>query len=499
MKILDLTAVELAERIRRGEIDAMESLEAVFERISEREEQLHCYLVLDREGARAKARELQKRRSAGEGLGLLAGVPVAVKDNLCTKGMRTTCGSRMLENFVPPYDATAVWNLRNADAIILGKTNLDEFGMGNTTESSYFGLTRNPWNEERSAGGSSGGSAAAVASGECYAAIGTDTGGSVRQPASHCGVVGLKPTYGTVSRSGLIAYCSSMDQAGPVTKDVRDSAAILGVIAARDPKDATSLHRDDLSFMEDIPQDVEGIRIGIPADNSGNGLDPEIREAIWSVAMALKERGALLEEFDLGITKYVVPAYYTIACGEASSNLERYDGMKYGLRVSADGLQETYRKTRTAGFGAEVRRRILLGTFALSEGYYDEYYLTAMKVRRLIRDAYDKAFLKYDVLLGPTSPIVAPKLGETGMDPLASYLADVYTVPANLTGMPAMSLPCAIHSTGLPIGVQLTAALFQEKTLFRVGMAWEQAREKRQSQKRDVADCNSRNWQGKTE
>ena len=478
MKILDLTAVELAGRIRRGEIDAMEPLEAVFDRISEREEQLHCYLVLDREGARARARELQKRRSAGETLGPLAGVPVAVKDNLCTKGMRTTCGSKILENFIPPYDATAVKNLRNADAIILGKTNLDEFGMGNTTESSYFGLTRNPWDEERSAGGSSGGSAAAVASGECYAAIGTDTGGSVRQPASHCGVVGLKPTYGTVSRKGLIAYCSSMDQAGPVTKDVRDCAAILSVIASRDPKDATSLQRDDLSFLENIPQDVEGLRIGIPADDSGKGLDPEIREAIWSVAMALKERGALLEEFDLGITKYVVPAYYTIACGEASSNLERYDGMKYGLRVSADGLQETYRKTRTAGFGAEVRRRILLGTFALSEGYYDEYYLTAMKVRRLIRDAYDKAFLKYDVLLGPTSPQIAPKLGESGRDPLASYLADVYTVPANLTGMPAMSLPCAMHSTGLPIGVQLTAALFQEKTLFRVGAAWEQIRGK---------------------
>ena len=479
MKILDLTAVELAERIRRGEIDAMDPLEAVFERISEREEQLHCYLVLDREGARARARELQKRRSAGEVLGPLAGVPVAVKDNLCTKGMRTTCGSRMLENFIPPYDATAVKNLRNADAIILGKTNLDEFGMGNTTESSYFGLTRNPWDEKRSAGGSSGGSAAAVASGECFAAIGTDTGGSVRQPASHCAVVGLKPTYGTVSRNGLIAYCSSMDQAGPVTKDVRDSAAILSVIASHDPKDATSLRRDDLNFPMEEGQDLEGLRIGIPTDDFTNGLDPEIRKAIWSVASALKERGALTEEFHLGITKYLVPAYYTIACSEASSNLERYDGMKYGLRVSAEGLQETYRKTRTAGFGAEVRRRILLGTFALSEGYYDEYYLTAMKVRRLIRDAYDKAFLKYDVLLGPTSPQVAPKLGESGRDPVASYLADVYTVPANLTGMPAMSLPCAMHSTGLPIGVQLMAALFQEKTLFRVGMAWEQIRRKR--------------------
>lgn len=474
MKTLELTATELSERIRRGEIGALEPLEEVFERISEREERLHCYLFLDREGARAKARELEKRRIAGEVLGPLAGVPMAIKDNLCTKGVQTTCGSKMLENFIPTYDATAIQNLRNADAILIGKTNMDEFAMGNTTESSYFGWTRNPWKEECSAGGSSGGSAAAVASGECFAALGTDTGGSVRQPASHCGVVGLKPTYGMVSRHGLIAYCSSMDQAGPITKDVRDCATVLNVIASHDPKDATSLQRKDKDFLENLKRGAEGIRIGIPREDLGEGLDPEIREAVGNVAVALKKQGAFVEEFDLGISKYVVPAYYTIACGEASSNLERYDGMKYGLRMPADGLQETYRKTRTAGFGAEVRRRILLGTFALSEGYYDEYYLTALKVRRLIKDAYDKAFQTYGVLLGPTSPQVAPKLGEVGEDPVTSYLADAYTVSANLIGMPAMSLPCAMHSTGLPIGVQLTAAPFQEKTILRAGMAWEQ-------------------------
>ena len=476
MAILDLTAAELSERIRRGDIGVQEALEAVLDRIGEREERLHCYLTINRDGARARARDLQKRRSAGETLGPLAGVPIAVKDNLCTKGMRTTCGSKMLEGFIPPYNATAVQNLQAADAILIGKTNMDEFAMGNTTELSYYGKTVNPWQEDHSAGGSSGGSAAAVASGECFAALGTDTGGSVRQPAAHCGVVGIKPTYGTVSRYGLIAYCSSMDQVGPVTKDVRDGALLLGVISSHDPQDATSLHRNVVTAPADLEKGVEGLKIGILRDGLEKDLDPEIADAVFTAARMLKERGAVLEEVGSGLSKYLVPAYYTIACAEASSNLERYDGMKYGLQIQGDDLQETYRKTRTAGFGAEVRRRILLGTFALSEGYYEEYYLTALKMRRLIKEAYEKIFQQCDVLLGPVTPCIAPKLGEINDDPVANYLADVYTVSANLTGMPAMSVPCGMHSMGLPMGIQFTAAPLQEKKLLLAGRALEHAR-----------------------
>lgn len=475
MGILDLTAVELGEKIRIGEVGVEEALETVAERIQEREEKLRCYVTLDLEGARAKARLLQKRIQDGEASGPLAGVPFAVKDNLCTKGVRTTCGSRILEGFVPPYDATVVHNLEKAGALILGKTNLDEFGMGNTTERSLAGATRNPWDEERSAGGSSGGSAAAVASGECFAALGTDTGGSIRQPASHCGLVGLKPTYGTVSRYGLIAYCSSMDQAGSITKDVKDCAAVMEAIASYDEKDATSIKRDALDLQSALTEGVRGLRIGIPKDYFGRELQPEVEHAIRAAAEELKAQGAIVEEFELGFVRYAVPTYYTIACAEASSNLERYDGMKYGLREAGKDLHDTYRQTRAKGFGEEVKRRIMLGTFSLSEGYYEQYYLKAMKARRLIKNSFDEAFQSYDLLLGPVAPTTAPRLGAMGEDPIQAYLADIYTVPANLAGIPAMSLPCGRDRQWLPIGLQLMANRFQERTIFRAAAAWEKA------------------------
>lgn len=475
--ILELTALELSEKIRRGEIGVCEALEAVFRRIDEREDALHCYITLNRQQALWEAREVQKKVSSGKLTGPLAGVPIAVKDNLCTKGLRTTCGSRMLESFVPPYDATAVARLREAGAILIGKTNMDEFAMGNATESSAFGCTKNPWDEARSAGGSSGGSAAAVAARECFAALGTDTGGSVRQPASHCGVVGLKPTYGTVSRHGLIAYCSSMDQVGPVTKDVRDCAALLTCIAGWDERDATSVRREGVDYLAVLSKGGEaalGLRIGIPREYFDEGADLEVLEAVRKAARRLKELGAVTEEFSLGLTEYAVPTYYTIACGEASSNLERYDGMKYGLRVQGEGLNDTYLRTRTQGFGEEVKRRLLLGTFVLSEGFYDAYYLKALKVRRKIRETLTEAFRSYDLILGPVAPTAAPLLGEAGKDPLKAWLADVYTVSANLTGMPAMSLPFGRTAKGLPVGVQLTAAPFQEERLLQAGLALSQ-------------------------
>lgn len=474
MGILELTAVELGKKIKFGEVGVEEALEAVIERIQEREESLHCYVTLDLEGARAKARLLQKKLLNGEVSGPLAGVPFAVKDNLCTKGMRTTCGSKILKNFVPPYDATVVRNLESAGAFILGKTNLDEFGMGNTTERSFAGATRNPWDEERSAGGSSGGSAAAVASGECFAALGTDTGGSIRQPAAHCGLVGLKPTYGTVSRYGLIAYCSSMDQAGPITKDVRDCAAVMEAIASYDEKDATSLRREPLHLQSALTEGVSGLKIGIPKDYFEEKLQPEVEHAVRAAMKELEAQGAIVEEFELGLVRYAVPTYYTIACAEASSNLERYDGMKYGLREAGTGLHDTYRQTRAKGFGEEVKRRILLGTFALSEGYYEQYYLKAMKARRLIKNRFDEVFQTYDLLLGPAAPTTAPQLGSVGDDPVQAYLADVYTVPANLAGIPAMSLPCGRDAQGMPIGLQLMADRFQERTIFRAAATWEQ-------------------------
>lgn len=473
--ILAYTAVELSEKIRCGEIKVKEAVEAVLEVIREKEETLHCYVTMEEEKLMAQAQEVQQGIDAGELNGPLAGVPFAIKDNLCTKDMLTTCSSRILQNFVPAFSAEAVENLKKAGAIVIGKTNMDEFAMGSTTETSAFGVTRNPRNVEHVPGGSSGGSAAAVAAGECFAALGSDTGGSIRQPASYCGVVGMKPTYGTVSRYGLVAYGSSLDQIGPLTKDVRDCAAVLDAIASYDEKDSTSMKRE-YDFSAALKQDVKGMKIGIPKDYFGDGLDPEVKAAVLGAAEVLKEQGALLEEFDLSLVEYAIPTYYTIAAAEASSNLERFDGIKYGYRTKDfEGLHNMYKKTRSEGFGAEVKRRIMLGSFVLSSGYYDAYYLKALKVKALIKQAFDEAFKKYDMILGPVAPTTAPKLGESLADPLKMYLGDIYTISVNLAGLPAISLPCGCDDLGLPIGLQLIGDCYMEKKILQAAYTYEQA------------------------
>lgn len=477
MDILNHTAVELSEKIRQGEIKVAEAVEAVFAQIEKKESQLHCYVTLEKEKALARAEVVQKQIDSGSLTGPLAGVPFAIKDNLCTEGTLTTCSSKILENFVPTFSAEAVKLLEAAGAVIIGKTNMDEFAMGSTTETSYYGVTRNPRHPEHVPGGSSGGSAAAVASGECFAALGSDTGGSIRQPASYCGVVGMKPTYGTVSRYGLIAYGSSLDQIGPLTKDVRDCAAILEVIASHDEKDSTSMDRKDTDFTAALVKDVQGMRIGIPRDYFKEGLDPQVKKAVLSVAEALQKKGAVLEEFDLSLVDYAIPTYYTIAAAEASSNLERFDGIKYGYRTpGVEELHPMYKKTRSEGFGPEVKRRIMLGSFVLSSGYYDAYYLKALKVKALIKKAFDEAFAKYDMILGPVAPTTAPLLGESLSDPIKMYLGDIYTIAVNLAGLPGISLPCGEDDKGLPIGVQLIGDCFQEKKLIRAAYTYEQMR-----------------------
>lgn len=475
--ILDMTAVELAVAIKAGKTTAVEATEAVLSLMEERDEQLNCYVTVDKDKTLAQARAVQQKIDAGELTGPLAGVPVAIKDNMCTEGMLTTCSSRILGNFVPTFSAEAVLNLEKAGAIILGKTNMDEFAMGSTTETSAYGVTRNPWNTEHVPGGSSGGSAAAVAAGECFYALGSDTGGSIRQPASFCGVVGMKPTYGTVSRYGLIAYGSSLDQIGPLAKDVTDCATILEVLASHDEKDSTSVVREDIDFTSALVDDVKGMRIGIPNDYFGEGLNEEVKTAVLQAAKVLEEKGAIVERFDLSLVDYAIPAYYTIAAAEASSNLERFDGIKYGYRTPEyEGLHNMYKKSRSEGFGAEVKRRIMLGSFVLSSGYYDAYYLKALKVKALIKKAFDEAFGKYDVILGPVAPTTAPKLGESLADPIQMYLGDIYTIAVNLAGLPGISLPCGQDGKGLPIGLQLIGDCFQEKKLIRTAYTYEKAR-----------------------
>ena len=474
-ELLSLSAVELGRAIKEGRTTALEAMWAVLSQMEQSERVCHCYVTTDREGALERAREVQKRIDAGKLTGALAGVPAAVKDNLCTEGIRTTCASRILENFIPTYSAEAVLNLERAGAVIIGKTNMDEFAMGSTTETSAFGVTRNPHNPEHVPGGSSGGSAAAVAAGECFFALGSDTGGSVRQPASYCGVVGMKPTYGTVSRYGLIAYGSSLDQIGPLTKNVEDCAAVLEAVASHDPKDSTSVKREGTDFTAALIKDVKGMRIGIPGDYFGQGLGKEVRKAVLNAARLLKSEGAIVEEFELSLVDYGIPAYYTIAAAEASSNLERFDGIKYGYRdESAEGLHQMYKRTRSKGFGAEVKRRIMLGSFVLSSGYYDAYYLKALRVRAMIKKAFDQAFARYDCILGPVAPTTAPRLGETLSDPVKMYLGDIYTVSVNLAGLPAISIPCGTDSRGLPIGLQLIGDCFQEKRLIQAAYTCEQ-------------------------
>ena len=474
MSILDLTALELGKKIKAGEITSLQATEAVIKQIKAVEEQVHSYVTLDEEGAMKRAKEVQAQIEAGTLTGPLAGVPAAIKDNMCTKGMRTTCSSKILENFVPTYTAEAVLNLEKAGAVILGKTNMDEFAMGSTTETSYYGVTRNPWNTEHVPGGSSGGSCAAVAANECFYALGSDTGGSIRQPSSFCGVTGIKPTYGTVSRYGLIAYGSSLDQIGPVAKDVSDCAAILEAISSHDLKDSTSMARTDCDFTSALKDDVKGMKIGIPSSYFGEGLDEEVKAAILKAADILKEKGAIVETFDLGLVDYAIPAYYVIASAEASSNLSRFDGIKYGYRTKAyEGLHNMYKKTRSEGFGPEVKRRIMLGSFVLSSGYYDAYYLKALRTKALIKKEFDKAFAKYDLILAPASPDTAPKLGASLSDPLKMYLGDIYTISVNLAGLPGMTVPCGMDSKGLPIGMQLIGDCFKEKNIIRAGYAFE--------------------------
>ena len=437
---------------------------------------MHSYVTIDKEGALKRAEEVQKLIDDGTLQGPLAGVPVAIKDNMCTKGTRTTCSSKILENFVPTFTSEAVLNLEKAGAVIIGKTNMDEFAMGSTTETSYYGVTRNPWNLEHVPGGSSGGSCAAVAAGECAYALGSDTGGSIRQPSSFCGVTGIKPTYGTVSRYGLIAYGSSLDQIGPIAKDVTDCAAILETIASHDVKDSTSVERE-YDFTSALVDDVKGMKIGIPRDYFGDGLSADVKEQILNAVKVLEEKGAVVEEFDLSLVKYAIPAYYIIADAEASSNLARFDGVKYGYRTEEyEGLHNMYKKTRSEGFGAEVKRRIMLGSFVLSSGYYDAYYLKALRTKALIKQAFDKAFAKYDMIVAPAAPTTAPELGKSLSDPMKMYLSDIYTISVNLAGLPGISIPVGKDSKGLPVGMQLIGDCFQEKKIIQAAYTFEQTR-----------------------
>ncbi len=476
MSYMDLTAVQLGKKIKSGEVTAEEAAKAALEKIKKSEKKLNSYVtVLDEEAILSRAREVQTDIDRGKLTGPLAGVPVAIKDNLCTKSVLTTCSSKILADFVPPYTAEAVLNLEKAGAVMIGKTNMDEFAMGSTTETSAYGITRNPHNTDHVPGGSSGGSCAAVAAGECSFALGSDTGGSIRQPSSFCGVTGMKPTYGTVSRYGLIAYGSSLDQIGPIAKDVTDCAAILEIISSYDKKDSTSIRREDLDFTSALKDDVQGMKIGVPKDYLGEGLDPQVKQAVLNAADLLKSQGAEVEQFDLSLVEYAIPAYYTIASAEASSNLSRFDGVKYGYRTKEyEGLHNMYKKSRSEGFGPEVKRRIMLGSFVLSSGYYDAYYLKALRTKALIKQAFDKAFERYDIILGPTAPTTAPKIGQSLTDPIKMYLGDIYTISVNLAGLPGISLPCGKDDNGLPIGLQLIGDCFQEKNIIRAAYTYEQ-------------------------
>ena len=470
-----MTIHELHQKLVAKELSAVELTNAVIAHKAKTEPTVHAYLADSHEQALAVAAKVDKRIAAGEAISPLAGIPGAVKDNICIKDQQATCASRMLENFVPPYNASVVEKLTGEDYVSLGKLNMDEFAMGSSSESSAFAKTTNPWNAEYVPGGSSGGAAASVAAGSAVWALGSDTGGSVRQPASYCGVVGLKPTYGNVSRYGLIAYASSLDQIGPVTRDVTDAAIVLNAISGHDHRDSTSIPGERPDYTKALVNDVKGLKIGMPKEYFGEGLNSEVREALEKAAKVYEGLGAEIVEVSLPTSKYALSAYYIIALAEASSNLARYDGVSYGLRVPADNLVEMSTKTRSQGFGAEVQRRILLGTYVLSSGYYDAYYLKALKARRLIKNEFDAAFEKVDVLLTPTAPNTAFKFGEKINDPLSMYLEDICTTPVNLAGIPGISIPAGFASNGMPIGMQLLAPAMGEEVLFRTAYTFEQA------------------------
>lgn len=476
-ELMKMSALELGGKIRGGELKIKEAADAYLARIRRTEPGVHAFITIDEERINSRIKEVEAGMREGRYSGPLAGVPAAVKDNICTKGLRTTCASRMLENFVPAYDAEAVARMERQGMIILGKTNMDEFAMGSTTETSVFETTVNPWKEGHVPGGSSGGSCAAVAAGEAPLALGSDTGGSIRQPAAYCGVCGLKPTYGRVSRYGLIAYASSLDQIGSIGKTVEDCAVLFEVIAGKDEKDATSTGRGIGRIKETLSGGFSGMKIGVPKEYLASGLEGEVRKGILDAVHLMEENGAEAEFFSLGLTDYVVPAYYVIACAEASSNLERFDGVKYGYRSrAASELHEMYKKSRQEGFGEEVKRRILLGSFVLSSGYYDAYYLKALKAKRLIKEEFDRAFEKYDCILAPASPVTAPEIGTSLSDPLKMYLSDIYTVAVNLSGLPAVSAPCAMDSRSLPIGMQFIGNCFQEEKILKAAAAYESLR-----------------------
>jgi aspartyl-tRNA(Asn)/glutamyl-tRNA(Gln) amidotransferase subunit A len=469
---------DLHQQLISKQRSAVEITQAALDQIQAVEPQIHSFLQVTGEHALRQAQEVDAKIAAGEDIGVLAGIPIAIKDNMCTKGIRTTCASRILENFVPPYEATATQKLADAGAVMVGKTNLDEFAMGGSTETSAYQLTTNPWDTSRVPGGSSGGSAAAVAAGECTVALGSDTGGSIRQPASFCGIVGIKPTYGLVSRYGLVAFASSLDQIGPFAQTVEDAAILLGAIAGYDPQDSTSLKVEVPDYTKFLVPDLKGKKVGVITETFGAGLDPEVEKSVRGAIDQLQALGAEIQEISCPRVPYGIAAYYIIAPSEASANLARYDGVKYGVRVEdAEDLVEMYKRTRAEGFGAEVKRRIMIGTYALSAGYYDAYYLKAQKVRTLIKQDFEQAFSQVDVLVSPTAPTTAFKLGEKMSDPLGMYLTDLMTIPVNLAGLPGMSVPCGFDSQGLPIGLQIIGNVLREDQIFQTAYAYEQATE----------------------
>ncbi len=475
MELYEYTIHEIAEKLEKQEVTSYDLVKSYFDRIKEKDGVVKAYVSLMEEEALAKAKDIDERRKKGEKLGKYAGVPIGIKDNMNVKGTKTTCSSKMLENYESPYDATVIEKLKAEDMIFLGKLNMDEFAMGSSTEHSYFFPTHNPWDLSRVPGGSSGGSAAAVAADLAPAALGSDTGGSIRQPASLCGIIGLKPTYGLVSRYGLVAFASSLDQIGPLTKDVTDSAIILNLISGHDEKDSTSSRREKIDYTKSLVNDVKGMKIGLPKEFLAEGVSPEVKDAILEVAEKYRELGAEVEECSLDVGKYSLATYYIIACAEASSNLGRFDGIRYGYRTEKfENLKDIYKNSRSEGFGPEVKRRIILGTYVLSSGYYDAYYKKAQKVRTIIKNEYDKLFEKYDLILTPTSPITAFKMGEKSNNPLEMYMADICTVPVNIAGLPGMNVPCKLDSNGLPIGFLLIGNSFEEEKIFRAAYTYEQ-------------------------
>ena len=475
MDITELTVHELQEKLKNKELTIKEITEAYINRINEKEKDVQAFVTELTDEAKKSAEEIQSKVENGEITGEFAGIPIGIKDNICTKGIKTTCSSRMLENFVSPYDATVIEKINNENMIDLGKLNMDEFAMGGSTEYSYFHPTRNPWNLNKVPGGSSGGSAAAVASNMVPWALGSDTGGSIREPASFCGVVGLKPTYGLVSRYGLVAFASSLDQIGPITKDVQDAAMLLNIIAGHDKKDTTSTNRPKVDYTKALKNDVKGLKIGVPKEFFGEGINEEVKEQLQKAIETYKELGAEVEEFSLDIAQYALATYYIIACAEASSNLGRFDGIRYTYRTKEfKSLKEIYKKSRSEGFGPEVKRRIILGTYVLSSGYYDAYYKKAQQVRTLVMNEFNKGFEKYDVILTPTSPTVAFDIGSKSNNPLEMYLADICTVSVNIAGLPGISIPCGVDKEGMPVGMQLIGNKFCEEAILNAAYTFEQ-------------------------